>query len=271
MPASVVQLASLATDPKASVSEMAEVIEFDEALTANLLRLANSVWGKALMPIMTVKDAVVRLGTGHILKFAVGQQIVEPMSQACDGYQLAEHDLWRHSVASALAAEQLSAYLFKPIPRLAFTAALMHDIGKLLLGRYIGADTINEINAIIEQNKITYIEAEHHHLGTNHAEVGGEIARHWKFPPQLIVAIENHHDPDKEPDALLDIVHLSNTVAKLIGVGMGSEQMHLRASSEAPKRLGITPEDLESLCAKVLTELKQAEKYFVNKNTVGNA
>ena len=219
---------------------------------------------------MTVKDAVVRLGTGHILKFAVGQQIVEPMSQACDGYQLAEHDLWRHSVAAALAAEQLSAYLFKPIPRLAFTAALMHDIGKLLLGRYIGIDTLKEIQGIIESERVAYIEAEHMHLGTNHAQVGGEIARHWKFPPQLVTAIENHHEPDSDPDALLDIVHLSNTVAKLIGMGLGSEQMYLRASNEAPKRLGISPEDLESLCARVLTEMKQAEKYFMTDSNVGS-
>jgi putative nucleotidyltransferase with HDIG domain len=265
MPASVVQLASMATDMKSSMEEMARVIEYDEALTANLLRLANSVWGKALTPVLTVKDAVVRLGTGQILKFAVGQQISDAMCQPCPGYELTEHELWRHSVAGALAAEHLSDCLYQPVPRLVFTAALIHDIGKLLLGRQIGHDTLDEIKKVIEYDHLTFLEGERQLLGTDHAEVGGSIARYWKFPEPLITAIELHHDPDRQPDALLDIVHLSNVMAKFIGVGLGSEAMNLNASGSAPKRLGISAEKMESICASVRIELLEAEKFFFAK------
>ena len=262
MPISVVQLASMAADPGANVNDMAEIIEFDEALTANMLRMANSVWGRAMTPILTVKDAVVRLGTGQILKLAVGNHVAGTMSRSCEGYELDEHELWRHSVCAALAAERLSDYLYSPVPRLAFTAALMHDIGKVLLERHLEPETIHEIREIIRRDKVSFTEAEKYLLGTDHSEVGGVIAEYWKFPPQLVDAIRLHHDPNASPDALLDIVYIANTVTKYLGVGLGAEEMNLRACEEAPKRLGIQPADLESLCAQVHLELAEAEQFF---------
>ena len=263
MPVSVVQLASIATNEKATMEEMARIIEFDEALTANLLRLANSVWGRSVMPILTVKDAVVRLGTAQILKFCVGRQIAAPMTKAIPGYELGEHDLGRHSVASALAAEHLNSFLHKPVPRLAFTAALMHDIGKLLLGRHLGLDALGEIRRMVMEENIQFKAAEHRQLGTNHAEVGGTIARHWKFPQQLVDAIELHHDPDKEPNALVDVVHLANILAKRMGLGLGSTPKNMEVSDEVIGRLKISPPDLEAVCEKVMVELDEAEKVYM--------
>jgi len=262
MPASLAQIAAMAGDEKSSISDIAKLIEFDEALTANLLKLVNSVWGKAISPILTVKDAAVRLGAGQILKLAVGQHVAGPMAKAYPGYELNAHELWQHSVAAALAAEHLSIRLIDPIPKLVFTAALLHDVGKLVLNRYLSKEDISKIRAWMKEEGLTYIAGEHRLLGTDHAEVGGMVARHWKFPDQLIQAIELHHDPDQEPNALLDIVHLSNTVAKLIGVGLGSEEMNLSVSNGAPLRLGIVEEDLEAICADVKTELREAEKMF---------
>jgi putative nucleotidyltransferase with HDIG domain len=238
------------------------LIELDQALTANVLRMANSVMGSARTQIETVKDAVVRLGTAQIFKLAVGSQVAGPMSTACPGYELAEHELWRHSVAAALAAEYLSEITPQPIPKLAFTSALLHDIGKLLLGRDLGGEVLENILSIMHQEHITFLEAEHRVLGTDHAEVGGEIARHWAFPEPLIEAITFHHDPDQQPSLLLDAVHLSNAVAKFIGVGLGREQMNMDVSSETPKRMGLSIPQLETLCARVRIDLARAEEQY---------
>ncbi len=263
MPMSVVQLTVLASNDRSSMDEMAQIIEFDEALTANLLRLANSVWGRSMAPILTVKDAVVRLGTAQILKFCVGRQIAAPMSQPIPGYELAEHELWRHSVASALAAEQLNTFLYDPVPRLAFTAALMHDIGKLLLGRYMEPNILNNIRCLMMEENISFKIAEHRLMGTNHAEVGGVMARHWKFPKQLIDAIELHHDPDRQPDALVDIVHLSNMVGHRVASGSVPQQRDMTTSTNAAKRLVISPADLDTASEKTLLDLDAAEKFFM--------
>ena len=81
----------------------------------------------------------------------------------------------------------------------------MHDIGKLLLGRHVGQEKVDEIRNTVHQENLTFIEGEQKLLGTDHAEVGGAIARHWSLPEPLVAAIELHHNPDQQPDALLDI------------------------------------------------------------------
>lgn len=260
MPVSVVRLMRMTTDVKASATDLAQVIEYDEALTANLLRIANSTWFSGREPIMSVKDAVVRMGTAQILKMVVGRHLAGNMSTAIPGYDLGEHEHWRHSVAAALAAESLSDFLFKPQPGLAFTVSLMHDIGKLILGRYLADDILEQIRNTVQEEKVSFVEAEHQVMGTDHAEVGAEIARHWKFPEPLINAIELHHNPDLQPEALIDLVHLGNIVARLMGVGLGCEELHLKTSQGAPTRLGVSPTSLEQVCAKVHLELDKADQ-----------
>lgn len=265
MPISTVRLSSLMNNPDTSLSEIARVVELDQALTANVLRLANSALSGSRASIDTVKNAIVRIGTARILGLAIARQIAGEMSRPCAGYDLVEYELWRHSVAAALAADNLKRFTSGSVPAAAFTAALLHDIGKLLLSRHIDRKVLEQIREMINKERFTYLEAERKVLGTDHAEVGAAIARHWKFPEKLAVAIEKHHNVDEDPDPLLDAVHIANAVAKLIGVGLGSEQMNMEISSDAYQRLGIRDTGLESLCVKVKFELAEAEELYGSK------
>lgn len=262
MPASVGKIANLINDPDTNIQEIADTIKFDEALTANVIKHANSAFHGASSKISSVKDAVLRLGTGNLLKLAVGQQTASQMKESCPGYDFGEHEMWRHSVAAALAAEHIGDYVSIKVPGVAFTASLIHDIGKLLLGRHLSEEVRKSIRYFIEEKGITWYEAEQKVLGTNHAEVGGAIARHWKFPEELVSAIELHHTPDHSPNTVLDVVHLTNAVSKLIGEGIGAEQMNLFISVEAAERLGLTSSGLEALCSVVRAGLARAEKQY---------
>lgn len=262
MSPSISRLAGMVSDPDVSAADIAGVIEFDQALTVNLLRMANSAWSGSRIEITTVRAAVVRLGAARILELAVGGAVSKAMSAPCEGYMLSEHELWRHSVAAALAAEHLGRFATKPVSGASFTAALVHDIGKLVIGRHLDQGILKEILGICEKEDIPYIEAERRVLDTDHAEVGGTIARHWRFPDELVRAIAGHHDPDVHPDPVLDAVHIANIVAKLIGVGLGSEEMNMNASADASRRLGLSASRLESLCATVATELGRTEELW---------
>lgn len=259
MPASVAQLAQMVASSSTNVVQIARVIELDTALTASLLRLANSAWSASARPILTVRDAVARLGPGRILKLAAGQCVMGPMSRRMDGYELAERELWVHSVAAALAAEHLPSVVSQPVPAAAFTAALLHDVGKLVLSQHIGTDHVAEIRHLMAKEKMTYLEAEHRVLGTDHTRIGAAVAQHWEFPEVLVKAIANHHDPDHDPDPVTDAVHLANVAAKLVGSGLGTEQMYLTASPTAARRIGLTSSALESLCAVVRDTLESSE------------
>lgn len=258
LPASLVKLATLVADPNASGRDFEEVIALDEALTAVVLRLANSAWSNPAHEITDVRTAVMRVGAAHLLRVAMGRELSPMMARELAEYDLAENELWHHSVAAALAAENLGRVARAPVPTAAFTAALLHDIGKLFLGRMMGAEKIASMRRLVAECDVDWVEAERTVFGVSHAEVGGAVARHWSFPEILVQAIERHHEPDVEACPIADAVHVANAVAKIIGVGIGIEQFNITLSESATERLGLTQAGFEELCARVADDLEEA-------------
>lgn len=258
MPESVLRLNEMAFDPEISASEVSRVIELDVALTADVLRWANSSWSASQITIVTIKDAVVRFGITNIVRLAIGKHIAKPMKEALPGYRLGEQELWCHSVAAALATECLSQVLARPVPTAAFAAALLHDVGKLFLTNYLDPEAQQRIGRIMQDERVTYYEAENRVLGINHAQVGGMIAEMWKLPDMIRQAIEHHHDCREDFDDLLDTVQIANAITKLLGIGLGSEEMNMEINDEAASRLGLTAADVDNLCALVNYKLQEA-------------
>jgi putative nucleotidyltransferase with HDIG domain len=257
VPVSQPRLAQALADPYADLGHIVTVIEYDPALTANALRLVNSAYYSPGAPVQTVREAVMRLGAGRILQHTVGTHLKPRMNKPCPGYNLEEYELWRHSVAAAVAADLLPRFAKVPIHPVAFTAALLHDIGKLVLSRHLTQEIKEEIHDAVTVNHLTYVQAEHAVLGFDHAQVGGVIARKWKFPDTLVEAIAQHHQlrkPEGEQSAH-DAVHVGNAVAKILGIGMGTEEMNMLADTNSARALGLTPATLESLCAAAALEL----------------
>jgi putative nucleotidyltransferase with HDIG domain len=257
IPITLPRLAQLASDPNANLLDMVEVIEYDPALTANVLRLANSAYFSRGVPVYTIQVAVTQLGIGRILQHALGRSVKARMNQAFPAYDLEEHELWKHSIATALAADMLPRYSVAPIHPVAFTAALLHDIGKLVIARQMEEDQKHQILTRVHEDKMSYVDAERAVLGFDHAQVGGVVAERWGFPQVLVDCIKGHHDPRRHAfdSGAMDAAHIGNIVAKMIGVGMGSEEMNLTAYPESAKRLGLNPTSLESLCATTAQEL----------------
>lgn len=264
IPVSQPMLAQALADPNADLQKIVTIIEYDPALTANTLKLANSAYYSRGEEVVSVREAVAFLGAGRILQHAVGGHLRTKMVQSCPGYDLEEHELWRHSVAAALAADTLPRYAKAAIHPVSFTAALLHDIGKLILSRHLDAEVRKEIHQIEHQHKLPYVKAEKMILGFDHAQVGGVIARRWNFPATLADTIAHHHEPLHEAENCNAqfAVHIGNAVAKIIGVGMGSEEMNMLADSTAARALGLTPTTLEGLCATVAYELPSVVALF---------
>ena len=262
MPAAVTRLASLIDDPTADAAAIGRVLELDARLTGDVLRLANSAWSQPTRPILTVRDAVKRIGAAVILKLAVGARTAAQLRSPSEAYELGEGELWRHSVAAALAAERLQGYASVAIPGAAFTAALLHDVGKVPLNRRLGDSGLRRLWSLVDVGGITPLAAERQLLGTDHAEAGAAIARQWGLPDVLAEAIGAHHDPDSEPTPVSDAVHVANLVAKFIGVGLGSDGMDVNMSDAAAHRLGLTSDRLEALCADVAAGLEGAIAMF---------
>ena len=257
--ASLPRLAELMNSPHSNLNDIIQVIEFDPVLTANSIRLANSAYFASSFQVCTVRDAVQKVGVGRILEYSMGSEVMNRMKSPCPGYGLNESELWEHSLAAATAATFLHKFTQVPIHPASFTAALLHDFGKIVISRYIDKEILQTIHEYMINNGTTYVNAETAVLGCNHAQIGGVIARRWRFPDTLVNSISWHHDPRIEgrADIVLDAVHVCNTVAKTIGIGIGTEEMNMAASADAANALGLNPSSLEALCA--LTKIRLPE------------
>ena len=151
--------------------------------------------------LATVREAVFRLGTVALLDLVL-EGYLSKLRTATPLYDLSEHDLWLHSAAAQLAVRALAAERPKAkIPAIAETAALLHDIGKLIVSRYLKAD-VRELVTHARTRGITFVDAEREILGVDHTTVGAAMAEAWKFPPEIVDAIRRHHSAAlHQPDA----------------------------------------------------------------------
>ena len=246
-----------------SFDKLAGLIELDQAVAANVLRLARSAAYAGRVPATTVRDALVRLGTAALLELVLGE-FMKKLRIEAPLYRLSEDDLWLHGAAAQLAVRAIMQERPQSkIPQLAVTAALLHDIGKLVMVRHLKADVAVVLERCKETGE-TFVDAERALFGADHAAVGAEIARKWKFPEEITDAIERHHEHElPESTTTLDAVVTANFVAKTIGVGLGGEGLNLRVDMACPRRLGLDFDAFCRVCIQTtawLDEIREAHK-----------
>lgn len=261
LPTTLQRLIALLGDENAPLKAVVEIIELDPAVTANVLRLANS----SLFPgrrVDTVRDAVSRLGTVELLNITLSD-VVKGMVQPAPVYGLSASDLWLHAVAAQAAAADLTRRCRSAaIPGVASTAALLHDIGKLVMAREFGTDSA-ALAYHVEEHGVSWIEAERELTGTDHAAVGLAIARHWNFPDTLAQAIGLHHQVELEnPSPLLDAVIASDLVARTAGHGIGHASLIQPFDHAAFARLGIDVPTFAACCGETARRVADVRRLF---------
>jgi HD-like signal output (HDOD) protein len=247
LPISVTRLACLVANENTEMAEIAQVIAYDQILTSSLIRAANSAGYGGRAPVSTVRDAVVRVGTGTVLAVAMSASVGKRMSRPLPQYGLSEGDLWAHSVATAVAAECLPRFAGVRIPPEAMTAALLHDLGKLVVSRIMTPESIALMAKVHDQLKAR-LAAETRVLHTDHARLGGEVAATWGLPASIARGIGHHHDIPGTMNTIPCAVHVADVVAKDIGVGLEEENRDPETLRYVLSQLSIGPADYERLC-----------------------
>lgn len=271
LPPTVARLTSLLAGSDWSMHEVEECVAFDQALSTKLLRIANSALWFRSHAIGTVRDAVMRIGSGTVVALVMGAGVQRRLSQALPRYGLREGDLWKHSVASALAASVLDSMTDVEVPVEAFAGALLHDIGKLVMGRVLAAREKNAPRDAYGLRQLDSPDAEVEVAGLDHSALGGVVASHWQLPERLVTAITYHHTPLETDDAIASIVHAADLVAHRAeaartksGPPEGDEDVDedddelvpvLPRGSPVLDRLELTPVQFEKVVAEVGEEL----------------
>ncbi len=215
LPSSAVRLARLVGRETWDVDEVVETVSCDPALCGKLLRFANSALYGTPQSIGTVGQAVMRIGSANLLGIVIGMSVRPLMTTANSHfYDDDDRNPWPHSLRASIAVEVLrGGPMGKSVPGLAFTAAIIHDVGKLVLARLIDPELTQRYRAAVA-NGCRSFEAELEILSAHHAEVGGVIAQHWQLPNDLVEAIAHHHTPTSTESVAARAVFLGEAVAR---------------------------------------------------------
>jgi putative nucleotidyltransferase with HDIG domain len=263
MPHVAARLSGMLNDPKVAVNDLVETVKYDLVLTARLIKMSNSAYMGGGGNITSIKDALIRLGTKQVYGFVVSTVVQPLMNKPLEGYGLDSGDMWRHSVATATSAELLEVKLGGKNRETAFTAGILHDIGKLALDAFVHQES-EPLNQSAHQGKNPFERQEAELLGMNHNEAGARLLDQWGLPRELVSVALWHHEPDKaERDQhLVDIVHLADSVSMSLGLGVGDDGLCYELSSQSFARLGVTESMLQEIAVETLSDMEKIINMF---------
>ncbi len=243
-----------------TLAELERDIVKDQALTANVLKICNSPWYGFQQQISSIKRALMRIGLDTLKKIVLTSSFHSYYDRNMPGYSTRKGDLMKHSVCCALVAELIAAEKGVKDTDVAFTAGLLHDIGKVVLDQY-AFEKFNLIVDRVNNGYTSFLDAENQMLGYNHAVVGGLVARVWNLPEVLIDAISHHHEPERHTASaeIVSAVHLADSISSMFGEGCGVDAMANRIHQFAISTLDLRIGDVERIVEKLPDVVRRLE------------
>jgi putative nucleotidyltransferase with HDIG domain len=253
----------LLNKPEVSIQELVEVVKFDPAITANILRISNSAYFGLRREIHSLHQALLLLGTQELLKIIIASGATRLFSAPTPGYFTERQGLWRHSVSCGLMVDLLSRELSLQDHATGFTAGLMHDIGKVVLSLFV-EQKFHEIMEVVENQGVSFQAAEKIILGVDHAEMGGEMARMWDFPDRLRLAITYHHldKPEAYTDDLILLVYLADILVMMFGQDLGVDGLAYTGYPEVLRHFRLREKNLQKVLLRFGSAWDEAQILF---------
>lgn len=214
LPSVVTELLDSFNNPDLDVDTLARTITNDQALAARALRIANSPFYGLAGRVTTVHDAIVVLGFRAVRSLVLSAAMVDSVGKVGEGQQNLI-SFWRHSVAVALLARGLAKQVGEN-PETAFTAGLLHDIGRVFFGACF-PEHYRQVKLWQHTHDAPSCHAEQEVLGLTHGTAGRVLAKKWGLPAAIIAAISHHHEPEAEqPQRLVDICHGADVLSRAL-------------------------------------------------------
>lgn len=245
LPGVINKLNSLSESEKSSVQEMAKIVSSDQVLSARILRLANSP-SYGFYRVSTISNAMILLGVNVVKSLALSSSIFEIMEKNSVG-------LWEHSLGVGVAANLIARKLALPECEEIATAALLHDIGKVIISLKC-SEAEAAIRKTIREQDIYTREAERQVLDTDHAEIGAWLAKSWFLPDKLSEPIACHHDVALSENHRIktSVVHIADALIKASGFGNSGDIYVPQIQKIAWETLKLN----EQLLAEIVVEIE---------------
>jgi putative nucleotidyltransferase with HDIG domain len=268
LPDVFIRINQLVEDPNSNMADIAKVVSQDPSFTVRLLRVANSSFYGFSSTIDTVPKAVSIIGTRQIRSLALATSVASSF-EGLPNTLVSMENFWKHSLYCALAARILAKQARKCDADAVFTAALLHDIGELVIFNRMPQQAKDALMLVLDSgDELPVYQAERQIMGFDHSQVGGELARQWKLPPMLEECIEFHHDiaaAQRFPREVA-LVHVANILALMAEVRTLDSDDVSPIDPRAWEIIGLNADDvIQSTVEEAQEEIAEAEKLFIGK------
>lgn len=260
LPGVAQRVLQIVRDPDYSIDMLVSVVRTDPALTARILKLCNSSLYGLSQEIGSVGDAVAYLGTRNLVKLVLISCTSSYFKRVGSNGYVDPGELWKHTLCCASVCQFLAERSGYEQPATAFTAGILHNVGKVALAQVVEDLTMDVPTLLAAEPEIGYLALERKLVGLDHANAGGIVTESWSLPTELRRAVRNHHDPTaiRGDGDLTALLHVADQV--VLGMGIGSPFAGLSWSVDpvALDKLHLTDADLEFARTHVTEELARS-------------
>ncbi len=264
IPQVMLKMLRMLQDETSSLEDLAKEIRLDQVVSAKVIQFCNSPVFGLKMRMDSIDRALILMGQKHFLQLALSSVMAELFHEKCQGYSLCKGGLYSHALGTAMACERMARHLSGRIsPDVAYTAGLLHDIGKVILDQYV-ADALPLFYRRILNEGQDLIAVEKEYFDITHSQVGMHLAGLWSLPDVLLDPIAHHHEPEKarkQPE-LTCLVYLADLIQSRFSMGQDLERMDTQRLAASLSVLNVTPARFSALIDGVSVPLK---KNFFNK------
>lgn len=243
IPQVALKILRLIDEDEYDIKALTAEIRKDQVISAKTLRLCNSVIFAGSNKIESLDHALVYIGLQMLVRLVISASVGNFFSHAGSGYSLCKGGLFHHAVGTAVISEKLADVTGSVKSGSAYTAGLLHDIGKVVLDQYVSSAYPLFYRGLIEEGN-NFSETEKTILGIDHTEVGSELARRWSLPDSLIDVIRHHHKPEEATQnlELAHIVYLADLLMSRFHTGLELERLDTAALAARLAVLGLSLE-----------------------------
>lgn len=247
-PAIVSAAMRLTANLQSNITDMARVLSADQSLTAKVLKLSNSPYYGRSRKVRTLNEAIIVLGFNAVRSMVIATSAHGMFISG--GNTVAQAKLWQHSLSTATAARQIATQIKHPKKEEIFVAALLHDVGKLVLLQKLPEWYLRIIGEV-EKLGCSFGSVESRVLLFDHCDVASVLLSKWSFPASLVRAISCHHQPpalrsgDVVPIA--QVINLANYMAKKLDVGFDDEKVENLTDLESAQSMALDEETLNQI------------------------
>lgn len=268
MPQAVHRTLKVTNDQKTGAGELAHVITSDSAISAMVLKKANTAHFGKSEPIVNIQEAIVRIGFSETKNLVLGLSVINNFDKERKSLGFSRLSFWEHSLAVGIFAKHIALQSKVCDSHYAFVAGLLHDIGKMVLDEY-ATDDFDQALEVANRKRIPIGAAERETYVITHNEVGQSLLEKWQFPP-VIQKVAMYHNNIAEAEAtvipedlvLVKLIAVANAMAKAYRFGNGGDQILEECSIELAEWAGLKEGLSDDLIGKVNQEIEDFKEFI---------